>query len=710
MTETPDAAMTEIGTQRPSRPRNSRRGAVPPMDPRRAPGAVAGSPQAGEPIDGPRNDPLRPVPRTGIGVGAEVIREALRSMPATPGVYRMLDRKGDALYVGKARNLKSRVQNYAHPATLSNRLRRMVAETAAIEIVVTHTEAEALLLECNIIKRLMPRYNVLLRDDKSFPFIHLTAGHDFPQLTKYRGARTKDGNYFGPFASAGSVNRTLVTLQKAFLLRSCSENIFAVRTRPCLLYQIKRCSAPCVGRISRDDYAALIEQARAFLSGRSDDVQRRLAVEMQAAAEALDFEAAALIRDRIRALSLVQGHQDIHVPGVVDADVIAAHQAGGQTCVQVFFFRGGQNWGNRAYFPSHDRQLSTEEVLSSFVGQFYDNRLKPPLVLLSHRPVEQELIAEALSLGGHRVALVVPQRGDKRRLMERILATAREALGRRLAESASQRQLLDGVAAAFGIDPPLNRVEVYDNSHIQGTNAVGAMIVAGPDGFIKKAYRKFTIRGTGAAPPGARHSALPASVETRAGAPPGYGSDTREGVAGGDDYAMMREVLQRRFARALKEDPDRDRGTWPDLILIDGGQGQLNAAQGVLEELAINDVAVVGIAKGPERNAGRERFFTLGRSPFSLEPRDPVLYFLQRLRDEAHRFAIGTHRAKRAKAIGRSPLDEIAGIGARRKQALLHHFGSARAVARAGLAELERVSTISKTVAKNVYDHFHPDG
>ncbi len=645
-------------------------------------------------------------------MGVATIREALRSMPASPGVYRMLDRRGDALYVGKARSLKSRVQNYAHPAGLSNRLRRMIAETAAIEIVVTHTEAEALLLECNLIKRLMPRYNVLLRDDKSFPFIHLTAGHDFPQLTKFRGARTKEGSYFGPFASAGSVNRTLVTLQKAFLLRSCSDSVFATRIRPCLLYQIKRCSAPCVGYITPEDYAALIEQAHTFLSGRSDDVQQRLATEMEGAANALDFEAAALVRDRIRALSLVQGHQDIHVGGVVDADVIAAHQEGGQTCVQIFFFRGGQNWGNRAYFPSHDRQLSVEEVLTSFVGQFYDNRAKPPFVLLSHRLVEQDLVEEALSLGGPRVTLVIPQRGDKKRLIDRIVATAREALGRRLAESASQRQLLDGVAAAFGIERPLHRVEVYDNSHIQGTNAVGAMIVAGPEGLVKNAYRKFTIRGSaparaGAAPTAARADPNPPPLagEGGVGAEPG-----ERGTTGGDDYAMMREVLMRRFARAVKEDPERDRGTWPDLILIDGGQGQLNIGRGVLQELGIADVAIVGIAKGPDRNAGREHFFMPGRAPFSLDRRDPVLYFLQRLRDEAHRFAIATHRVKRTKALGRSPLDEIDGVGARRKQALLHHFGAARSVARAGLGELERVSGISKTVAKKIYDHFHPDG
>jgi excinuclease ABC subunit C len=623
--------------------------------------------------------------------GAAIIRAALRSVPAGPGVYRMLDRKGDAIYVGKARNLKARVQNYTHPLGLSNRLRRMVSETTALEIVETQTEAEALLLECNMIKRLLPRFNVLLRDDKSFPLIHITADHEFPQLTKHRGARADDGSYFGPFASAGAVNRTLITLQKAFLLRSCSDSVFNNRTRPCLLFQIKRCSAPCVGRITREDYVALIEEAKGFLSGRSADVQARLAVEMETASAALDFEAAAIMRDRIRALSMVQGHQDIYTPGIDDADVIAAYQAGGQTCVQVFFFRGGQNWGNRAYFPSHDRQLSVEDVLTSFVGQFYDNRPKPPLVLLSHPLAEQALVAEALSLDGRKVSLVVPLRGDKKKLVERIAATAREALGRRLAESSTQRQLLDGVANTLGLAGPLNRIEVYDNSHIQGANAVGAMIVAGPEGLMKNQYRKFTIRGE-----------RPKEGET---------PDVEEpdGI-GGDDYAMMREVLRRRFARAIKEDPDRTGGTWPDLVLIDGGLGQLGVAQGVLDELGLGDVAIVGIAKGPDRNAGRERFFIPGRASFSLEPRDPVLYFLQRLRDEAHRFAIGTHRARRAKAIGRSPLDEIAGIGARRKQALLHHFGSARTVARAGLAEIERVAGISKAVAKKVYDHFHGVG
>jgi excinuclease ABC subunit C len=677
MPKTVEPAETTAGQQPaaavPTASRPRRRPATP-LDPRRGPAELAATAQ-----DAPAP---APAPGTGsIAAGVAVLRAALRNVPNSPGVYRMLDRKGDALYVGKARNLKSRVQNYTHPMGLSNRLRRMVAETASLEIVVTHTEAEALLLECNMIKRLMPRFNVLLRDDKSFPFIHLTADNDFPQLTKFRGARDKGGAYFGPFASAGAVNRTLITLQKAFLLRSCSDNIFKNRTRPCLLFQIKRCSAPCVGRIGREDYALLMEQAHGFLSGRSGDVQQRLAGEMERAAETLDFEAAALIRDRIRALSLVQGHQDIHVAGITDADVIAAYQAGGQTCVQVFFFRGGQNWGNRAYFPSHDRQLPIEEVLTSFVGQFYDARPKPPLVLLSHALVDQGLVQEALSLGGPHVTLAVPRRGDKRRLVDRILATAREALGRRLAESASQRQLLEGVAAALSLAEPPKRIEVYDNSHIQGSNAVGAMIVAGREGLIKNAYRKFNIRAV-----------------------------RESGAAGGDDYAMMQEVLRRRFARALKEDPERESGAWPDLVLLDGGQGQLSAAQATLAELGIADVALAAIAKGPDRNAGRERFFLPGRPPFSLEPRDPVLYFLQRLRDEAHRFAIGTHRTRRAMAIGVSPLDEIAGIGARRKQALLHQFGSARAVARAGLAEIERVAGINKAVAKKVYDHFHGDG
>jgi excinuclease ABC subunit C len=721
----PEGSATTIETSQARRtPRRARTPAPESFDPRRGPGG----------IDLAQDDTeTAPAPNGSMAHGAGVIRAALKNVPAGPGVYRMLDRKGDAIYVGKARNLKARVQNYTHPLGLSNRLRRMVSETTALEIVVTQTEAEALLLECNMIKRLLPRFNVLLRDDKSFPLIHITAGHDFPQLTKHRGARTDDGVYFGPFASAGAVNRTLITLQKAFLLRSCSDSVFNNRTRPCLLFQIKRCSAPCVGRIMPEDYAALIEEAKGFLNGRSADVQAQLAVEMEAASATLDFEAAAMLRDRIRALSMVQGHQDIYTPGIDDADVIAAYQAGGHTCVQVFFFRGGQNWGNRAYFPSHDRQLPVEEVLTSFVGQFYDNRPKPPLVLLSHALTEQGLVAEALSLGGRKVTLQVPQRGDKKKLVERIATTAREALGRRLAESSTQRQLLDGVAEALSLPGPLNRIEVYDNSHNQGANAVGAMIVAGPEGLMKNQYRKFTIRGLTkplsthwgervpdaerrAGEVGALEQPLESPTSPGLSAPPispkagGEGLVPETGGIGGDDYAMMREVLQRRFARAIKEDPERTSGNWPDLVLIDGGLGQLGIAQGVLDELGISDVPVIGIAKGPDRNAGRERFFIPGRPSFSLEPRDPVLYFLQRLRDEAHRFAIGTYRARHAKSLGQSPLDEIAGIGSRRKQALLHHFGSARSVARAGLAEIERVTGISKAVAKKVYDHFHGVG
>jgi excinuclease ABC subunit C len=675
----------------------------------------------------PREEAAAPDDSGGVlATGAAAIRAVVKNLPPRPGVYRMLDAKGDALYVGKARNLKSRVANYINIVDLSNRLRRMVAETAAMEVVVTHTEVEALLLESNLIKRLMPRYNVLLRDDKSFPFIEINTAHDFPQLAKHRGAHDPKSEYFGPFASAGAVNRTLIALQRAFLLRSCSDSMFASRTRPCLLYQIKRCSAPCVGRIDPDGYARLVDEARDFLNGRGQDVQSELAGDMQAAAEGLDFEAAALIRDRIRALTHVQGQQDINVQSVADADVVAAHQAGGQTSIQVFFFRGGQNWGNRAYFPSHDRQLPVEEVLASFVGQFYDNKPPPRLLLLSHALAEAELIAEALSIrAGRKVVLLVPKRGERARLLRHALNNAREALGRRIAESASQRKLLEGVAAAFGLEASPRRIEVYDNSHIQGTNAVGAMIVAGPEGLMKSAYRKFNIRGGEPAVSSVVASALP--VDQDEGSPDDGSETLRPGPDGtleprdtptvppepltpGDDYAMMREVLGRRFARALKEDPERARGAWPDLVLIDGGAGQLSSALDVFGELGITDVAVAAIAKGPDRNAGRERFFAPGKAPFSLDPRDPVLYFLQRLRDEAHRFAIGTHRARRAKSIGHSLLDDIPGIGAHRKRALLHHFGSARTVARAGLAELERVDGISKRVAKKIYEHFHVEG
>jgi len=613
---------------------------------------------------------------SGMARGVAVIRASLKTMPGHPGVYRMLDRKGDALYIGKAANLRNRVANYTHIAGLPHRLKRMVAETSSLEIIVTHTEVEALLLECNLIKRMMPRYNVLLRDDKSFPYIHLTGGQDFPQLAKHRGARGPSGDYFGPFASAGAVNRTLIALQRAFLLRSCSDSVFSSRTRPCLLYQIKRCSAPCTGRIDKEGYAKLLDEAREFLSGRSQQVQKRLAKRMQELSDHREYEGAAAIRDRIRALTQVQGRQDINLEGLGDADVVALHQAGGDSSIQVFFFRGGQNWGNRAYFPSHARNLEADEVMGAFLGQFYDNKPTPPLILASHAPVEQDLLAEALaSRAGHKVEIQTPNRGDKRKLVEAALFNAREALGRRLAESSAQLKLLEGVSQAFGLDGPPQRIEVYDNSHIQGAHAVGAMIVAGPEGFAKNAYRKFTIK---------------------------------EKIAPGDDYAMMREVLGRRFARALKESPERE--GFPDLVLIDGGLGQLNAARQVMADLGVADVPLVAVAKGPDRNAGRERFFQYGKEPLSLEARDPVLYFLQRLRDEAHRFAIGAHRQKRAKAIGSSPLDEIAGIGASRKKALLHHFGSGRAVAAAGLADLERVQGISKIVAKKIYDHFHAEG
>jgi excinuclease ABC subunit C len=614
-------------------------------------------------------------PAVSLERGAELIRAHARSLPNFPGVYRMLDGKGDVLYVGKARDLKKRVATYAHVQKLSNRLRRMVAETRSLEVVSTHTEVEALLLESNLIKRLTPRYNVVLRDDKSFPNILITGHHPFPQVSKHRGAKNQKGEYFGPFASAGAVNRTITTLQKAFLLRSCSDPVFQSRTRPCLQFQIKRCSAPCVGRISEQDYAGLVAQARQFLCGESSAIQAQMAEAMQKAAETLDYEAAAAYRDRLRALTQVQAHQGINLDGVADADVIAAHREGGHTCIQVFFFRGGSNFGNRAYFPAHDRELASSTVLAAFIGQFYEARTPPPFLLLSEAPAERELIEEALSItAGRRVQLLVPQRGDKRQAVEHALANAREALARRLSETSSQRRLLQAVADLFGLEGPPQRIEVYDNSHIQGTSPYGAMIVAGPEGFRKNAYRKFTIRGEDAA---------------------------------GDDYAMMREVLTRRFSRALKEDPARDQGTWPDLVLIDGGPGQLAAGLAVLAGLRIEDLNVAAIAKGSDRDAGRERIHLPGREPITLAANDPVLYLLQRLRDEAHRFAIGTHRARRSKLIGQSVLDEVGGIGSARKRALLHHFGSARNVARAGLADLEAVPGISKAVARKIYDHFH---
>lgn len=634
----------------------------------------------------PMGDPASPP-------GVAVIEGYLRTLPATPGVYRMINQVGDVLYVGKAKNLRKRVVSYTRLAHQPNRIRRMVSETVSMEFVTTHTEAEALLLEANLIKRLKPRYNILLRDDKSFPSILVTADHEFPQVLKHRGGHSRKGDYFGPFASAWAVNETLATLQRAFLLRSCTDSIFAARTRPCLLHQIKRCSAPCVGRIDATSYQALVEQARAFLSGGTQTIQRQLARHMQEASDRLEFEAAAQYRDRIQALTRVQAHQDINLRGVGTADVIAAHQAGGQTGIQVFFIRAGSNYGSRAYFPSHARDEDVGEVVEAFLGQFYAAHPPPATLLLSHRLPHTALVAEALSVrAGQKVRLVVPARGEKLNMVNLATANARDALGRRLAESTTQRRLLEGLAASLDLDAPPRRIEVYDNSHLGGTQAIGAMIVAGPDGFMKAAYRKFNIRG------GATADAAPVG--------PADGTT----MAPGDDYAMMHQVLTRRFARALKEDPERRREQWPDLVLIDGGAGQLNVALDVFAELGIEDVAVAAIAKGPERNAGRERIFRPGREPMTMEPRDPILYFLQRLRDEAHRFAIGTQRTRRTQAVGRSTLDAIPGIGAKRKRALLHHFGSAGAVAEAGRTDIEAVDGINREIANKIYEWFHPDG
>ncbi|MBI4183344.1 MAG: excinuclease ABC subunit UvrC [Proteobacteria bacterium] len=620
-----------------------------------------------------------------LAAGIAVLQDTLKTLPTGPGVYRMIDARDEVLYVGKAKSLRKRVAAYANPRKLGERIARMVARTAAVEVVTTHTEVEALLLESNLIKRYMPRYNILLRDDKSFPYLLITADHGFPQVLKHRGAQSRKGTYFGPFASAWAVNQTLTALQRAFLLRSCSDTVYASRTRPCLLFQIKRCSAPCVGRIGADEYAELVAQARHFLKGGSSDIQRALAERMEAASGNLEYEAAAVFRDRIAALAHVQARQDINVPGLGDADVVVAHQVAGRTCIQAFFFRGGRNFGNRAYFPSHDREPNEAAVLEAFLGQFYANKPPPRLVLLSHAIPALAVVAEALGVrAGHRVEVAVPRRGGKRALVVHALANAREALARRLAESASQRELLDGLARVFGLDSAPERIEVFDTSHISGRTPYGVMVVAGPEGFDKSAYRTFSIKGL--AEPGAA------------------------GITPGDDYGMLGEILARRFARALKEDPDRGRGQWPDLVLIDGGAGQLNVALDALANLGIEDVAVAAIAKGPDRNAGRERFFVPGRAPFTLEPRDSVLYFLQRLRDEAHRFAVGTHRAGRSRKLGQSMLDQIDGIGGARKRALLNHFGSARAVAEAGLKDLAAVAGISRKIAKAIYDHFHPEG
>jgi excinuclease ABC subunit C len=622
-----------------------------------------------------------PVPTgtTGVFAGVAIIEANVKTMPTVPGVYRMMNRGGDVLYVGKAKNLRNRVGAYTHPERLPLRLQRMVAETASMEVVTTHTEAEALLLEANLIKTLWPRYNILLKDDKSFPYILITADHPSPQIVKHRGARQRKGEYFGPFASAGAVNQTLSQLQRAFLLRSCSDTLFAQRSRPCLLHQIKRCSAPCVGRIDATDYARLVAQARAFLSGDSRAVQDDLVLRMEAASNALAFEEAAVYRDRIRALTRIQARQDINPQDVEEADVVALHEAGGHACIQVFFFRAGCNFGNRAFFPTQTDDQPPAAILAAFLGQFYADKTPPREILLSHPLTGEDIAPLTAALAfkaGRKVTVTTPRRGDRRKMVEHAYDNAREALGRRLAESSAQIKLLDGLAQLFGLDAPPKRIEIYDNSHIQGSHPVGGMVVAGPDGFDKASYRKFNIKG--------------------------------EDIAPGDDFAMMREVLARRFQRALRDDTEASRAAWPDLVLIDGGTGQLKVAVELFAELGIDDVELVAVSKGADRDAGRERFHRPDRPSFTLPPNDPLLYFLQRLRDEAHRFAIGSHRARRSRAIGASPLDDIPGVGAARKRALLNHFGSARAVSEAGLADLEAVKGVSRAMAKKIYDHFRP--
>ncbi|HMC92081.1 MAG TPA: excinuclease ABC subunit UvrC [Allosphingosinicella sp.] len=614
-----------------------------------------------------------------IEQGVAAIRNVVRTLPVRPGVYRMLDAKGDVLYVGKARALRNRVTNYTQVSRLSKRLQRMVAQTRSMQIVTTNTEAEALLLEAQLIKRYRPPYNVLLRDDKSFPFILLREDHPFPQVRKHRGARRHKGQYYGPFASAGSVTRTLNALQKLFLLRSCTDTFLATRKRPCLLHQIRRCSAPCVGRISEEGYAELVDDAKAFLAGKSTQVQQKLAGQMQQAAEAMDFELAAIMRDRLRALTFIQGTQTIAAEGLGDADIFALAAKGGTICVQAFFIRGGNNWGHRSFFPAHTAELPEEEVLASFLMQFYEEVPPPKTVLLDREVPEAELLGEALSEQAERkVTIRVPKRGDHVRMISQAKRNAEEELDRHLAETSTQARTMRALTELFELSEPPERIEVYDNSHVMGTNAVGAMIVAGPEGFRKGAYRKFNIK---------RPETVP-----------------------GDDFAMMREVLGRRFARLEAEDPDRSRGEWPDLLLIDGGRGQLNAVLETLECAGIHDVPVVGISKGPDRNAGREVMHMPNGREITLPTNSAVLFYLQRLRDEAHRFAIGAHRQKRAKSMVSSPLDDVPGIGPSRKRALLMHFGTAKAVRGAALEDLEKAPGISRTMARGIYDYFHPSG
>jgi excinuclease ABC subunit C len=609
--------------------------------------------------------------------GVAVLEAALPTLPTAPGVYRMLNEKGEALYVGKARSLRKRVTSYTQISRLPERLRRMVFETRSLEVVTTGSEAEALLLEANFIKRFRPRFNIVLRDDKSYPWLVITEDHPFPQIAKHRGERRKGASYWGPFASVWAVNQTLAALQRVFLLRSCRDTVFDTRTRPCLLFQIKRCAAPCVDRISQADYAALVAEAKQFLSGETPSIQKRLATEMEAAAADLQFERAAALRDRIRGLTHIQGKDRVNLEGLGDADVIALHQAAGQSCVQVFFFRGGRNNGNRAFFLSHAKQdQSAEEVMGAFLGQLYEDLPPPPLLLLSHDPPEAALIAEALAIkAGRRVELRRPQRGEKHEALEHAATNAREALERRMAEGTAQAALLEGTASVFGLPGAPERIEIYDNSHIQGANAYGVMVVAGPSGFMKQGYRKFAIKS----------------------------------AATNDDFAMMREVFERRFGRALREDPARAGEDWPDLVLIDGGAGQLSAARQIMEELGLDDLPLVAVAKGPDRDAGREWFHMAGREPFQLPLRDAVLFYLQRLRDEAHRFAITTHRAGRSKALTRSELDEVPGVAAAMKRKLLNHFGSARGVRQAGLADLEACPGVGPALARRIHDHFHPN-
>ena len=611
--------------------------------------------------------------------GYALIQKYIKSLETSPGVYRMLDDQSRVLYVGKARNLRARVSSYARPSGHSARIARMISETTQMMFLTTQTETEALLLEQNLIKQLKPRYNVLLRDDKSFPNILVTTEHDFPQIKKHRGVKSEKGSYYGPFAGAGAVNRTLAQLQRVFLLRNCSDSMFESRTRPCLQYQIKRCSGPCVDRVSKQEYGAAVQDAQQFLSGKSTQIQETLATSMAQASQAMEFERAAALRDRIRALTQVQTTQGINPRSVSEADIIALHLEGGQACVQVFFIRANQNWGNRDFYPRISADMGHDEVLEAFLGQFYDSKEPPRQILLSHGFEDIDLMTELLSdKRGRRVEILVPQRGEKQELISGALRNAKESLARKLAETATQTKLLRGVAELFELEATPKRIEVYDNSHIQGSFAVGAMIVAGPDGFSKNNYRKFNIRGDDLTP--------------------------------GDDFGMMKEVLTRRFKRLVKEDPARQSGDWPDLLVIDGGAGQVSAVAQIMAEFGLQDIPMVGVAKGVDRNLGKEEFYRIDKPVFGLPRNDPVLYFIQRMRDEAHRFAIGSHRAKRSKAIGASPLDEITGVGGARKRALLAHFGSAKAVGRANLADLKAVEGVSASLAQKIYDFFHEKG